>query len=168
MRLVYRRWRSLLGMRALEGNRGQMVVELAVVLPAVLALAIAAVNVCWYLEAAALFDRISLDSVIVRASSPSGDQKLSGVEGDVRQLIEMSMYTAKRTRVSVTSRSLGASPQGRAQFTLAPHLREYTCTMTYTAWPASFSVAGFAATPPFEVKKTKRIVVDPYRTGVVV
>lgn len=163
---VVHRLTSILGQGIAE-KRAQMFVEAAVVFPVALVIALIGVNVFWFLEAVTAFDRISFDAVIVRACSPGSNQTIAQSDKDIEALIVQSLSQHKRIELEVHSRSLAQDERGKYHFSLAPHLREYTCTLRYKPWPTRISIAGVHADPPAFLQRTKSIVVDPYRSGVV-
>jgi len=60
--------------RFLADERGQMAVEMAVLMPVVLALAIVATDLMVYLDASARFDRVAPEVVRVHACSPASSE----------------------------------------------------------------------------------------------
>ena len=59
------------------GNQsGQMTVELAVLVPVVIVVALVVVNLMEFVDACAAFDRLSLDEVIAEGVSPAGEQNM--------------------------------------------------------------------------------------------
>lgn len=71
--------------------RGQMAVELAVVLPVVIAIAVIAVNACTFFAECAEFDRVGRNAVRVVAASPAYGQSTGDAADRVRAAIESQM-----------------------------------------------------------------------------
>lgn len=63
-----------MGMRERFGARGQMTVELAVALPALIVVAVVAVNALTFFGDCAAFDRVARDAVRIHAASPAYGQ----------------------------------------------------------------------------------------------
>ena len=152
--------------RLLREEDGQMVVELAALMPAMLVVAIVVVNLMWFLEAAALFERVVPDAVIATAVSPAGEDVGSSQEHAVAQAIEQAMGSVRGVSVSVRAEYAWEDAEGVLGFSFAPHLTRYVCTMTYTPWPAGFSIAGFDAGIPLVLQRERSFTVDRYRPGV--
>ena len=68
---------------ALVGERGQMCVEMAVLLPVTLVIALAVLNLARYAELCARFDRVALDAVVACGASPSGAGDASSSKGRI-------------------------------------------------------------------------------------
>ena len=161
-----RRRRSSGVARPLREEEGQMVVELAALMPAMLVIAVVVVNLMWFLEAAALFERVVPDAVIAMAVSPVGEDVGSSQEHAVAQAIEQAMGGVRGVSVSVRAEYAWEDAEGILGFSFAPHLTRYVCTMTYAPWPASFSIAGFDAGMPLVLQRERSFTVDRYRPGV--
>lgn len=151
-----------------RGQRGQMAVELAVLVPVIVVVALIVFNLCRFVEACAAFDRIAPDAVISHGVSPAGEQSALASAGSVKACIEKALASA-RCEVSVTV--AGAEPVafGRGlTFPVSPLLTTYTCTLNYHPWPGSFVIAGVPFSPPVTLRHVRTLVVDRYRPGVVV
>ena len=145
---------------------GQMVVEMAVLMPAMLAVAVVVFNLMSFLEARALFDRVVPDAVIAAAVSPPGGAAGSTQEHAVAQRIEQAMAGVRGVSVSVRVQSAWGDAGGAPGISFAPHLTRYVCTLVYEPWPSGFSVAGFDAAIPVELRHERSFTVDRYRPGV--
>lgn len=152
----------------LNGEEGQMVVEMAVVTPVMIVMAIVVLNLMWFIEASARFDRVAPDAVLAMAVSPEGGIDGSGGDWAVCQAIERAMDGMRGVEVSVESHSAWelAEPDSIG-FSFAPHLTRYVCTLTYHPWPSGFAVAGFDASIPVELAHQSVLVVDRYCSGVI-
>ena len=77
--------------RLLPEERGQAVVELACVVPVVLACALVAVNLGVYIERCARFDRVAPDMVLAHGIAPADEQDASSAVRQVREAVEEAM-----------------------------------------------------------------------------
>lgn len=148
-------------------KKAQAFVEAIVVFPVALVISLIAVNIYWYLDALASFERISLDAVLARACSPSASQNLVEADRDIQQLISEAMKEHKRVSIEVSSSAPGSEQTGRYHFNLAIGLREYRCSLRYEPWPRIIHIAQVEGSAPGFLLRTKKIIVDPYRSGVV-
>lgn len=152
---------------------GQMTVELAVLIPVMIVVALIVYNLARYTEACAVFDRACLDSVIAQGVAPSGDQNEVVAVQEVQAGLERALaasFPGGSCSVDVTAESLGdarATP-GQIGFPVSPLLTRFTCTLRYRPWPGSFSMAGVAMGAPGELSHQRSFVVDRYRPGVLV
>lgn len=152
--------------RIAGNDEGQMVVEMAVVAPVMIVVAVVVLNLMWFLEAAARFDRVALDEVLALAVSPAGEYAAQGGEREVENAIRDAMGSLRGVEVDVRTAYAWEVSEGFG-FSFAPHLTRYVCTMRYTPWPQGLQVAGIDAGVPFELVHERSIVVDCYRPGVV-
>ena len=72
-------------------ERGQMTVELAVVFPALLAVAVIAVNALLFFSECAAFDRVAREAVRLHAASPAYGQGLEQSCAQVAQTVEQAL-----------------------------------------------------------------------------
>ena len=91
--------------RVFSDESGQMVVEMAVVAPVMIVVAIIAVNLMWFMEACARFDRLAPDIVVALAVSPAGGEG-GTQEHAVTQALQEAMSDLRGVSVTVVSRSL--------------------------------------------------------------
>ena len=124
----------------LAEDEGQMVVEMAVVTPVIL--------------------------VVALAVAPAGEATDAGQGRAMAAGLEESMAGIRGVEGSVRAESAWESAGEGVGFSFAPHLTRYVCTMTYSPWPAGFSVAGVGAGVPFALEHERVFVVDRYRSGV--
>ena len=156
------------GMRFLRDECGQMAVEMAVVVPVCVVVALIVFNLCRFVEACAAFDRAAPDAVISQGVSPPGEQSALASSGAVKSCIE-SALAMSGCEVSVTVS--GADPRVLGEgltFPVSPLLATYTCTLRYRPWPGSFVIAGVPFSPPVVLTHTRTLTVDRFRPGVVV
>lgn len=70
---------------------GQMAVELAVLVPVVLVVALVGVNLMEFMALCARFDRACLDAVVSHGVSPAGEQSQVGAVDEVREALSLAM-----------------------------------------------------------------------------
>ncbi len=143
-----------------------MVVEFAVIVPVIIVVAIICLNLMWFMEAASRFDRLAGDIVLAVAVSPASGQGGSQ-EHAVTQALQEAMAGLRGVTVNVSAKTLWDDVSSGLGFTMAPHLTRYECTMYYTPWPSSLTVAGVQAGVPARLEHVKSITVDRYRSGVI-
>lgn len=158
------------GMReTLRCDEGQMVVEMAAVAPVVIAVAVIVTNLMMFMVGASRFDRVALDAVLAVAVAPTGEAGDRGQEQAVREAIERAMNGMRGMAITVeVIPGWRDASTGGIGFSCAPHLTKYRCTLLFEPWPQGFSVAGVAVGTPPVLRHERSIVVDRYRTGVVV
>lgn len=132
---------------------GQMVVELCVVMPVILMVAVAIVDGLVFAAACAKFDHLAPQAVLAVAASPEGTSFDAGacsaeVEG------QLSEEMAKdRAEVFVEARDSG-------------RVCEFTCKLSMTPWPladGSGSVMGMGM--PMRLSREFKFSVRPYVIG---
>lgn len=149
-------------------DSGQMAVELAVLVPVVIVVALTVYNLMRFVELCAAFDHVALDAVISQGVSPEGEQSQMAAAEAVRSCIEEAMgCSACTVRVTASGLTDTATP-GKVTFPVSPLLTRYTCEMTYRPWPGSFVIAGVVYASPFELRHERSLVVDRFRPGIVV
>ena len=156
------------GACALRDQRGQMAVEMAVVVPVCIVVALIVFNISRFVEACASFDRIALDAVISQGVSPPGEQSATAAASQVQACIE-SALAMPNCEVSVGATGASAHSSGKGlRFPVSPLLTTYTCTLRYRPWTHSFVICGVAFRPPVALTHERKLVVDRFRPGVVV
>lgn len=145
---------------------GQMAVELAVLIPVIIVMALTLYNLLGFVSACAVFDRVALDAVISQGVSPSGEQsEISATQG-VSDCIAHAVGREGTCQIEVRAERL-SDASGSVDLTMAPLLTRYVCTLVYRPWPRSFSIAGVSFQAPVALRHERSIVVDRFRTGVV-
>ena len=148
-------------------ERAQATVEMAVVVPVLLVLALIVYNIMLFVAATARFDRIAPDIVAAHAVSPSGES--NGPADDGVGVIESQIEGAMAgydVEIEVTCTEGGAS-SGDDLLTLIGGLRTYRCSMRMRPWPSSLSIAGVDLGAPVALAHHRDVTVDPWRPGVV-
>lgn len=155
-----RGWRPL-------GRDGQMTVELAVVTPVVIVVALIVLNLMGFIEACAAFDQAALDCVVAHGVAPAGEQSELGAVQEVASALEGALASFDRCEVEVRAERAAETGQG-ASFVISPLLTRYVCTLTYHPWPSLLRMPGVSLVAPFSLTHECSFVVDRYRPGVVV
>ena len=139
----------------LREERAQATVEMAVVTPVLLVLALIVYNVMIFAGAVARFDRVVPDIVLAHAdaSATVQTQILNAMEGYDLQ-------------IEVSSEQ-GAKASDGGLLSLSGTFRTYTCTMHYEPWPTSLSIAGVPLGAPTTLSHERAVTVDPWHPGVV-
>lgn len=148
-------------------ERAQATVEMAVVVPVLLVLALIVYNIMLFVAATARFDRIAPDIAAAHAVSPSGEGDGSADDGVsvIESQIEGAM-AGYDVEIEVTCTEGGAS-SGDDLLTLIGGLRTYRCSMRMRPWPSSLSIAGVDLGAPVALAHHRDVTVDPWRPGVV-
>lgn len=153
-------------MRAGEDS-AQATVEMAVVAPVLIVLALVVYNVMTFVSATARFDRVAPDIVIAHAVSPEGDGTGSLVDASerIKGHLEEAMGNYG-LEIEVVGED-GDGNRGDALISLDVGLRTYTCTMRYKPWPSGLTIAGVPLGAPAVLTHERSVTVDPWRPGVV-
>ncbi len=132
---------------------GQMVVELCVVMPVILMVAVAIVDGLVFAAACAKFDHLAPQAVLAVAASPEGTSFDAGACSAEIEGCLFEEMAKDRAEVSVE-----ASDSGR--------VCEFTCKLSMTPWPlvdAGGSVMGMGV--PVQLSREFRFCVRPYVIG---
>ena len=126
----------------LREERAQATVEMAVVTPVLLVLALIVYNVMIFASAVARFDRVVPDIVLAHAVAPGGEGDESSA--DASATVQTQILNAMEgydLQIEVSSEQ-GAEASDGGLLSLSGTFRTYTCTMHYEPWPTSLSIAG--------------------------
>ena len=134
-----------------------MVVELAVVAPVMLVVALVVWNLLQFMEACSRFDRVAPDVVLALAVSPAGTDAASG---------DQAHQVAEAIRAAMDGLDVEVGEGTTLGFSFAPHLTRYVCTMRFAPHPASIAIAGVDAGVPARLEHVRTFTVDRYRPGV--
>lgn len=177
----------------MEGRRGlvlgesaQATVEMAVVAPVLIVLALISYNMMVFLSATARFDRVAPDIVLVHGSSPAstGAEPAPGrdpASDAVRTALERAME-GYEVEIEVDcvdgavnegvdgapAAGSGEGAGGSPMLGLVGAQRTFRCSMRFRLWPQIRSIAGVEFGAPFELRHMRAVVIDPWRSGVVV
>lgn len=146
--------------------RAQATVEMAVVAPALIVLALIVYNIMMFLSATARFDRMAPDIVLAHAASPAGaDDREGSVVGTVATELSEAMGSYG-VEIEVTCAEEESSGVGSI-FSLVGGQRTYRCVMKYVPWPGNVVLAGVDMGAPVVLEHVREVTVDPWRPGVV-
>lgn len=149
-----------------EDERGQMAVELAVLMPVIVVVALMVYNLSRFVCLCAVFDRVALDSVVFHGVSPSGTQtEVVAVDAVEREIVR-ALDASDVCSVEVSAERVGVGG-GATTFSLAPGLTRFRCVLSFRPWPSSFVMAGVPYEAPLALRHERSLVVDRYRPGVV-
>lgn len=151
----------------LREERAQATVEMAVVTPVLLVLALVVYNVMIFASAVARFDRVVPDIVLAHAvaSEGEGDESPADASATVQTQI-LNAMEGYDLQIEVSSEQ-GAKASDGGLLSLSGTFRTYTCTMHYEPWPTSLSIAGVPLGAPTTLSHERAVTVDPWRPGVV-
>lgn len=151
----------------LREERAQATVEMAMITPVLLVLALIVYNVMIFAGAVARFDRVVPDIVLAHAVAPGGegDDSVVDASATVQAQIQDAME-GYELQIEVSSEQGTAATDG-GLLSLSGTFRTYTCTMRYEPWPGSLSIAGFSLGAPAVLTHERAVTVDPWRPGVV-
>lgn len=147
-------------------TRAQATVEMAVVAPVLIVLALIVYNIMMFLSATARFDRVAPDIVLAHAASPAGaDDREGSVVGTVAAELSEAMGSYG-VEIEVTCAEEESSVVGSI-FSLVGGQRTYRCVMKYVPWPGNVVLAGVDMGAPVVLEHVREVTVDPWRPGVV-
>lgn len=149
-----------------RSREGQMTVELAVLTPVVMVVALVVLNLMGFVEACAAFDQAARDAIVAQGVAPPGEQSEIGAVEGVQVTLEELLGRSDRCEVEV--RTEPTSGTGQGSFAISPLLTRYVCTLTYRPWPRSVRFPGITYEAPLALRHECSLVVDRYRPGVVV
>ena len=144
-----------------------MTVELAVITPVVIVVALVVLNLMGFVEACAAFDQVALDAVVAHGVAPSGEQSEGRAASEVRSAIEELLGREGRCEVEVRAEAVGMGATSSG-LVMSPLLTRYVCTLTYRPWPRLLRMPGVTYEAPLALRHECELVVDRYRPGVVV
>lgn len=151
----------------------QATVELAVVAPVLVVLALISYNMMVFVSATARFDRVAPDIVLAHGSSPPASESDAGVgtwgvadavAGELERAMEG--YEVE-IEVEVSEGGWGGL-DGSGVLGLVGPLRDVTCVMRYRPWPQGWSIAGVELGAPLFMEHERCVTIDPWRSGVIV
>lgn len=135
---------------------GQMTVEMAVAMPALVVVAVIAVNACTFFYQCAVFDRVAHEAVRVYATSPAYGEGPGQACASVEQAVR-SQLDDQNLDVSVTYAKVGAD------------FDEYRVTLGFqpTLFGMGLRSEVFGVSMP-QLEHATSYVVDSYKPGVIV
>ena len=131
-------------------ERGQMAVELAVVMPVILIVLVIAIDMLVFAGECARFDHIAPQRVLAQATSaPMDGYELGARTAAIRAALE-SDFAKEGSSIEVSCEDAGAA---------LASMSVYRCTFRFAPWP--LSIAGAPAMLEHECS----IAIDPYTPG---
>lgn len=139
----------------IHDQRGQMTVELALVIPVVIVIAVIVTNAMQFFSLCAAFDRASHDQVRIQAASPAYGSDAETARAAVESSLTSTFRDEQNVEVSVA--------RGPAAF----DMDRFDATMTYH--PTLFGLgmrSEVLGVPLPSLVHTSSIVIDSYKPGV--
>lgn len=142
--------------KSVTGENGQMTVEMAVAMPALVVVAVIAVNACAFFYQCAVFDRVAHEAVRVYAASPAYGEGPGQACASVEQAVR-SQLDDPNLDISVSYANVGAD------------FDEYRVALGFhpTLFGMGLRSEVFGVSMP-HLEHTTSYVVDSYKPGVVV
>lgn len=148
----------------LREETGQMSVELAFLLPVIAASIYLFINLGAFIALCSAFDRVSLDLVLAQGTSASPASK----QTIVQQELEASFARYKNCSVEVALEDLsGGGGSAKDSFLISPHFSRFTCRLRFQPFPRLQELMGIWVGSPLYLEHERTIVVDCYRSAVV-
>lgn len=154
-------------MKAIRDTKGQMTVELAVLIPIVIVVALIVINLMEFIDACAVFDVVSSDTVIAQAASPAQNISASAMCSELESAIATALRRENTCSVSVCCEDRGVAEKSITSSFL-PHYAKYICTLKFRPWPRALNLPIVSYSAPIELTHKKTIVIDRFKSGVVV
>lgn len=149
--------------RLLCERRAQATVEMAVVAPVLIVLALIVYNVMQFMVATARFDRVAPDIVLAHGAAPaSGTDAVSMIATQLEEAMR-----GYELEIEVGCEEDG-SQDASSLLSLVGPLKTYRCTMRYRPWPSALSIAGVDLGAPAFLTHERSVTIDPWRSGVIV
>jgi len=154
-----------------------MTVELAVVIPVVMAVIAIVINTMMYLDVSIRFDRLAAEAVRIEAASPGYGAygtaaRVDRVRTSLQEQfadqahfvqIEVKAYAGPGSTTEASGQA-DADSSGGISFSLIPSLESYECTLHYSPWGFKGSFFGVNF---LEMSHTRVYTIDPFRPGVI-
>lgn len=131
-------------------ERGQMAVELAVVIPIIMIVMVIVIDMMVFASECARFDQLAPQKVIALASSPGRDGYDASSRASAVQNALAADFGKRGSSVSVSTED--------ASMPLAS-MTIYHCTFKFAPWPLSVADA------PATIEHTCSFAIDPYTPG---
>ncbi len=138
---------------------GQMAVELALLMPVVIVVALVLYNLLRFVCVCGEFDRVAPNAVLSQGGCATGARTGVVAVGEVRSRIEDTLNAHGSCSVEVEASRIGHAA-GKEPLSLASLPVRFTCTLEYRPWPASFVMAGVVYDAPAFLRHQKVMVVD--------
>ena len=142
--------------RLLSSESGQMMVELAVMMPVLIIVAVMAVNAATFFSECAAFDRIARNAIRIQATSPAYGQDAGEGVLLVRQTIDDAMRVSEKEYLDVDV-SVSGRADGKSAF-------RATLSFSPTLFGMGLKSSVFGVPLP-KIEHATELVVEPYRPG---
>ena len=142
--------------RRLSSESGQMMVELATMMPVLIIVAVMAVNAVTFFSECAAFDRVARNAIRIQATSPAYGQDAGESASLVRQTIDDAMRVSEKDYLD-----LDVSVSGRAG---GKSVFRATLSFSPTLFGMGLKPSIFGVDLP-KIEHTTELVVEPYRPG---
>ena len=149
--------------RHAKGRDAQATVEMAVVCPVLIVLALISYNVMRFTALVARFDRVAPDIVLAHGVAPEGDDV-----SDASEAIALQLSEAMGEGVEIEVELVAGEAGGGGAPALVGALESYRCRMVYRPWPGDLSVAGVRLAAPLELVHERETPFDAWKPGVIV
>ncbi|MCD8200430.1 MAG: hypothetical protein LUD25_05730 [Coriobacteriaceae bacterium] len=148
------------GSGLVRDERGQMAVEMAVVLPVIFICMVIAIDALVYVAACARFDHLVPQQVLTYASAPAGGETdKEEVRAQVLAALQES-FPSEKEEVSLDVE------QGSDLLTDDSAVDIYTATLTVTPWPlGTSSMTIFGVQIPTALSHSYSYAIDPFEVG---
>lgn len=149
-------------------SRAQATVEMAVIAPVLIVLALIAYNVMMFVVATARFDRVAPDIVLAHGVAPAGESMGTSGTAAAATVAAQLEHAMEGYDVEIeVAREQEGDERGDSVLSLAGPLATYRCTMRYRPWPGSLSIAGVELGAPAFLVHERPVTIDPWRSGVI-
>ncbi len=156
-------------MENIKEQSGQMAVEFALVAPILIITGLILFMLSQYLYLSNKFNHVARQIIVVECVSPLGNETQKEMDGRIQSLIEKQL-NQNDIDIEVVSEYIDVkgNVHDREEIHLIPYLKKYTCTMAYHPLFPKGKVAYASINSPFTLNYSCEIVVDPYRSGILV
>lgn len=154
-------------MHALRGDRAQATVEMAIVAPVLLVLALIVYNVMLFTSATARFDRVAPDIVLAHGTAPAEGEDGLAVTDASAQVAAQLERAMDGYDLEIEVACMSGGEEGGSVLALAGSLRTYTCTMRFAPWPSGLAIAGVSMGAPAFLVHERSVTIDPWRPAVI-
>lgn len=143
-------------------DEGQMAVELAALMPAILVSLVILWNLARFVSACVLFDRVVQDAVLTEASAAGTEDGSLAAVSAAEETAGKALGSPDDLEIAIEAEDAGSAP---LVLLGEPKLVRFRCTLTYHPWPRHFVVAGIDSEVPFALVHVREVVADVGQTG---
>ena len=139
-------------------DKGQMTVEMAVMLPVVIVVVFIVFSLMLYLNSCTQFDSAATQAVLVISAQSNKRLHIGRDEACIKNYINQAMKSNKRIEVEVESRKLKRIDDKGFRLGIGNTLVEYKCTMKFYPSIKSFTMAFMRFDAPVYLTHEKVLV----------